>query len=102
MEEEETIVVTAGIDTSKSIVRQQESQVAELQHENSILKDNLNQNYEKLNNALLAVAQMQRLLVNREFLSANHLIEIAELTKSMPSAYFNDNKYDPPTQPKFL
>ncbi|CAI2197760.1 6802_t:CDS:1, partial [Funneliformis geosporum] len=38
MEEEDNEVVTAGIDISKSIIRQQESQVTELQLENSILK----------------------------------------------------------------
>ncbi|CAI2187799.1 13010_t:CDS:2, partial [Funneliformis geosporum] len=91
MEEKDNEVVTAGIDISKSIVRQQESQVTELQLENSILKRNLSDNYEKLNNILVAVAQMQRLLVYHEFLPENRLINIVELTKPAPSDYFNDN-----------
>jgi hypothetical protein len=102
MEEEDNEVIIAGIDISKSIVRQQESQIIELQLKNSILKSNLSDNYEKLNNALVAIAQMQRLLVHHEFLLENRLINIAELIKSAPSDYFNDNKFDPPTQPKFL
>ncbi|CAI2196563.1 12454_t:CDS:2, partial [Funneliformis geosporum] len=83
MEEEDNKVVTAGIDISKSI-------------------SNLSDNYEKLNNALVTVAQMQRLLVHHELLPENRLINITELIKLAPSDYFNDNKYDPPTQPKFL
>ncbi|CAI2199895.1 15301_t:CDS:2, partial [Funneliformis geosporum] len=69
MEEENNEVVTAGIDISKSI-------------------SNLSDNYEKLNNALVAVAQMQRLLVHHELLPdlpENHLINIAELIKLAPS-----------------
>ncbi|CAI2195017.1 2743_t:CDS:2, partial [Funneliformis geosporum] len=41
MKEEDNEVITAGIDISKSIVRQQEFQIIELQLENSILKSNL-------------------------------------------------------------
>ncbi|CAI2192420.1 7051_t:CDS:2, partial [Funneliformis geosporum] len=92
MEEENNEVVTAGFDISKSVVRQQESQVTELQLENSILKNNLSDNYEKLNNALITIAQMQRLLVHHEILPENRLINIAELIKPEPSDYFNDNK----------
>ncbi|CAI2196061.1 987_t:CDS:2, partial [Funneliformis geosporum] len=73
MEEEDNEVVTAGIDISKSI-------------------SNLSDNYEKLNNALVAIAQMQRLLVHHELLPENRLINIAELIKPAPSDYFNDNK----------
>ncbi|CAI2184571.1 12121_t:CDS:2, partial [Funneliformis geosporum] len=91
MEEKDNEDVTAGIDISKSIVRQQESQVTELQLENSILKSNLSDNYEKLNNTLVAVAQMQRLLIHHELLPENHLINITELIKPAPSDYFNDN-----------
>ncbi|CAI2187295.1 6151_t:CDS:2, partial [Funneliformis geosporum] len=92
MEEEDNKVVTAGIDISKSIVWQQESQVTELQLENSILKNNLSDNYEKLNNALIAITQMQRLLIHHEILPENCLINITELIKSASSDYFNDNK----------
>ncbi|CAI2183293.1 20335_t:CDS:2, partial [Funneliformis geosporum] len=59
MEEEDNEVFTAGIDIS----------------------NNLSDNYEKLNNALVAVAQMQRLLVHHEILSENRLINITELIK---------------------
>ncbi|CAI2187368.1 8917_t:CDS:2 [Funneliformis geosporum] len=94
MEEEDNEVVTAGIDISKSIIRQQESQITELQLENSILKSNLSDNYEKLNNALVAVAQMQRLLVYHELLPENRLINITELIKPTFSDYFNVNNID--------
>ncbi|CAI2180396.1 14914_t:CDS:2, partial [Funneliformis geosporum] len=70
MEKEDNEVVTAGIDISKSVVRD---------------------NYEKLNNALITVAQMQRLLVHHEILPENHLINIAKLIKPAPLDYFNDN-----------
>ncbi|CAI2193075.1 10047_t:CDS:1, partial [Funneliformis geosporum] len=90
------------IDISKSIIRQQESQITELQLENSILKNKLSNNYEKLNNVFTAIAQMQILLVHHEFLPENCLINITELTKPVSSAYFSDNKYNPFTQPKFL
>ncbi|CAI2182651.1 17777_t:CDS:2 [Funneliformis geosporum] len=56
MEEEDNEVVTAGIDISKSVIQQQESQVTELQLKNSIIKNNLSDNYENFNNALIAVA----------------------------------------------
>ncbi|CAI2178363.1 7971_t:CDS:2 [Funneliformis geosporum] len=80
-----------SISTQLVNISQQESQVTELQLENSILKSNLSDNYEKLNNALVAVAQMQRLFVHHEFLPENRLINIAELIKPALSDYFNDN-----------
>ncbi|CAI2191276.1 9233_t:CDS:2 [Funneliformis geosporum] len=75
MKEEDNEVITAGIDISKSI-------------------SNLSDNYEKLNNVLVAVAQMQRLLIHNEFLPENRLINIAELIKPTLSDYFNVNKID--------
>ncbi|CAI2196287.1 565_t:CDS:2, partial [Funneliformis geosporum] len=51
-------VVIAGINTLKSTIRRQKAQVTKLQLKNSILKQNLSANFNKLNNALAAVAQM--------------------------------------------
>ncbi|CAI2194001.1 15982_t:CDS:2, partial [Funneliformis geosporum] len=74
-------VVIAGIDTSKSTIRRQEAQVTELQLENSILKQNLSANFDKLNKALATVAQMQRMLVH-------------QLVKLALSSFYDDKNYE--------
>ncbi|CAI2190105.1 12943_t:CDS:2 [Funneliformis geosporum] len=92
MEEEDNKVVTAGSVVIGHIGTVNAWDIENL--ENSILKNNLSDNHEKFNNALIAVAQMQRLHVYREILPENRLINITELIKLAPSDYFNDNKID--------
>ena len=101
-EDGENEIVIAGVDTSNSIIRQHETQVTDLQLENSILKSNLSDNFDRLNNALSAVAQMQRMLAHHDMLPKDRLIPIIELVKPATPSPYNDEKYDDPLPPKQL
>ncbi|CAI2192465.1 11748_t:CDS:2, partial [Funneliformis geosporum] len=65
-------IIMAGIDISKSIIRQQKAQTY---------------------NALAAVAQMQRMLIHHEMMPQDRLIPIMELVKSALSSFYNNKNY---------
>ena len=99
MVEEDNEIVSAGIDVLCSAIRKQDDQIGELQLENDVLKRNLSDNFDKLNNALTAVAHMQRLLVHHNMLPENRLINIVELNSLAPSSHLRDQIFDVPPHP---
>ncbi|CAI2182649.1 12795_t:CDS:2, partial [Funneliformis geosporum] len=75
----------------------EDTQVTKLQLENSILKQNLSSNFDKLNNTLAVVAQMQRMLIHHKMMPQDRLIFILKFMKSAPSSLYDDKNYEDAT-----
>ena len=99
MDDDENLC-TPGIDTSDSIVLTHQCDIITLKEENLHLKRNLQENVDKLNEALRAVSNMQQMMISAGQLHESRKITIGVLDK--PKDFIPVPQEELPPHPSFL